>query len=106
MSTSTLILVIAVLAVGTYTLRLVGVVLGDRLHLSPTVARLLPLAAVALLAALATTAALTDAGGFTGIARPAGVLAGVVAAWRRVPFIAVVIIAAGVAAGLRALGVP
>ncbi len=106
MSASTLIVVIAVLAVGTYGLRLVGVVLGDRLHLSPAVARLLPMGAVALLAALATTAALTDAGEFAGIARPAGVVAGVVAAWRRVPFIGVVIIAAAVAAGLRLLGVP
>jgi|RhiMetdeSRZDD1v2_1073273.scaffolds.fasta_scaffold1162728_2 branched-subunit amino acid transport protein len=106
MSTSTLILVIAVLAVGTYSLRLLGVVLGDGLHLSPAVGRLLSLGAVALLAALATTAALTDAGGFTGIARPAGVVAGVVAAWRKVPFIGAVVIAAAVAAGLRLLGVP
>ena len=106
MRTSTLIVVIAVLAVGTYSLRLVGVVLGDRLQLSPALARLLQLAAVALLAALAATAALTDAGGFAGIARPAGVLAGVVAAWRRLPFVAAVVIAAAVAAGLRLLGVP
>jgi branched-subunit amino acid transport protein len=106
MSTATLILVIAILAVGTYGLRLVGVVLGDRVQLSPTVGRLLPLGAVALLAALAATAALTDAGGFVGIARPAGVLAGVVAAWRKLPFVAAVVIAAAVAAGLRLLGVP
>jgi branched-subunit amino acid transport protein len=98
--------VIAVLAAGTYTLRLTGVVLGDRLRLSPTLARLLPLGAVALLAALAATAALTDAGHIAGVARPVGVLAGVVAAWRRLPFVAVVIIAAGVAAGLRLLGLP
>ena len=50
------------LALGTYGLRLAGVVLADRLELPETVARLLPLAAVALLAALAATAALTDAG--------------------------------------------
>src|SRR5690606_37303961 len=106
MSLATLITVIAVLAVGTYGLRLAGVVLNDRLVLSEPVARLLPLAAVALLAALAATTALTEAGSFAGIARPAGVLAGVVAAWRRLPFIAVVIIAAGTAAGLRLLGVP
>jgi branched chain amino acid efflux pump len=106
MSTPTLIVVIAVLAAGTYTLRLTGVVLADRLHLSPTLARLLPLGAVALLAALAATAALTDAGHIAGVARPVGVLAGVVAAWRRLPFVAVVIIAAGVAAGLRLLGLP
>lgn len=106
MSTATLITVIALLAAGTYGLRLAGVVLRDRLTLSEPVARLLPLAAVAMLAALATTAALTEAGSFAGIARPTGVLAGLVAAWRRLPFIAVVVIAAGTAAGLRLLGVP
>jgi branched-subunit amino acid transport protein len=106
MSTATLIVVIAVLAVGTYALRLAGLVLGERLRLSVPVARLLPMAAVALLVALAVTAALIDAGEFAGIARPAGVLAGVAAAWRRLPFAAVVIIAAVTAAVLRALGVP
>jgi hypothetical protein len=117
MNTNTLIVVIVVLAAGTYALRLIGVVLGDRLHLSPhsdtgsarklaVANRLLPLAAVALLAALAATAALTDAGQSAGVARPVGVLAGVVAAWRKLPFIAVVVIAAATAAGLRLLGVP
>jgi branched-subunit amino acid transport protein len=106
MSTIALIVVIAVLSLGTYAMRLAGVVLGDRLRLSPTVARLLPLAAVALLAALAATAALTEAGDFAGVARPVGVLAGVTAAWRKLPFIAVVVIAAATAALLRLLGVP
>jgi branched-subunit amino acid transport protein len=94
------------LALGTYGLRPGGVLLSDRLRLSPTMARILPLAAVALLAALAGTAALTDAGHVASVARPAGVLAGVVAAWRRPPFVAVVVIAAATAAGLRLLGVP
>ena len=106
MSTTSLILVIAVLGVGTYGMRLAGVVIGDRLKLSPLLDRLLPLGAVALLAGLAATAALLDAGHFTGAARPAGVLAGIVAAVLKLPFIAVVLIAAAVAAGLRLLGVP
>ena len=101
-----LIVIVVSLALGTYGLRLAGVVLADRLELPETVARLLPLAAVALLAALAATAALTDAGAFAGVARPVGVLAGVIAAWRRLPFIVVVLIAAATAAGLRLLGVP
>jgi branched-subunit amino acid transport protein len=101
-----LLIVIGGLAVGTYALRLAGVVLVDRLRLSEPVARLLPLAAVALLAALAATAALTEAGGFAGVARPVGVLAGVIAAWRRAPFVAVVVIAAATAALLRLVGVP
>jgi branched-subunit amino acid transport protein len=106
MSTSTLIVVIAVLAVGTYLLRLGGVLLAHRIELSPAAQRLLPLGAVALLAALAATAALTEAGEFAGIARPVGVLAGVTAAWLRAPFVVAVVLAAAVAAGLRLLGVP
>lgn len=103
---TTVIVVIALLAVGTYLLRLAGVVLADRLSLPEPVRRLLPLAAVALLAALAATAALTEAGEAAGVARPAGVLVGVVLAWRRFPFAVVVIAAAATAAGLRLLGVP
>ncbi|MFC6020559.1 AzlD domain-containing protein [Plantactinospora solaniradicis] len=101
-----LIAVILTLAVGTYAFRLSGVVLRDRLALPDGVNRLLPMAAAALLAALAVTAALTEAGAFAGFARPTGVLVGAVLAWRRAPFIAVVVAAAATAALLRLLGVP
>ncbi|MDG4788907.1 AzlD domain-containing protein [Micromonospora sp. WMMD1102] len=101
-----LIAVILTLALGTYVLRLSGVVLRDRLALPGEVSRLLPMAAAGLLAALAVTAALTEAGAFAGFARPAGVLVGAVLAWRRAPFVAVVVAAAGTAALLRLLGVP
>jgi branched-subunit amino acid transport protein len=100
-----LILVIGLLAAGTYAFRLGGVLLHDRLRLPPAVARALPLAAVALLAALALTAALTQSGGFAGWARPAGVLAGLVAALCKLPFVAVVVISAATAALLRLAGV-
>ncbi|MGE5827692.1 MAG: AzlD domain-containing protein [Micromonosporaceae bacterium] len=106
MSTSTLLLVIAILAVGTYSLRLLGVVLRHRLVLPAPVARLMPLAAVALLAALAATATLTDAGELAGIARPAGVLVGFGLALRRLPFIVVVLAAASTTALLRLFGLP
>ncbi|MDQ3788125.1 MAG: AzlD domain-containing protein, partial [Actinomycetota bacterium] len=56
--------------------------------------------------ALIATSALTDGGSSAGIALPAGVLAGGVLAWRKAPFVVVVVAAALVAAGLRALGVP
>jgi len=101
-----LIAVILALAVGTYAIRLSGVVLRDRLDLPEGVRRLLPMAAAALLAALAVTAALTDGGMFAGFARPAGVLVGAVLAWRRAPFVAVVVAAAATAAVLRLVGVP
>jgi branched-subunit amino acid transport protein len=101
-----LIAVILLLAVGTYGFRLGGALLRDRIALPAPVARLLPLAAVALLAALAATAAFTDGHGSAGVARPAGVLAGALAAWRRLPFVVVVLVAAGTAALLRLAGVP
>lgn len=120
---STAVVVVAVLAVGTYGFRLGGVVLAGRVTLPEPLRRLLPLAAVALLAALAATAALTEAGEVAGAARPAGVLVGVILAWwplrpgrpaedaqgrprRQVPFAVVVVAAAATAAGLRLLGVP
>jgi branched-subunit amino acid transport protein len=101
-----LIAVIVALAVGTYGFRLAGVLLRDRLDLPQPVRRMLPLAAAALLAALAGTAALTDSGGFAGVSRPLGVAVGAVLAWLRAPFIVVVVAAAATAAVLRLLGVP
>jgi branched-subunit amino acid transport protein len=101
-----LIAAILALAVGTYTMRLSGVLLRDRLELSDSLQRLLPMAAAALLAALAATAALTEDGGFAGFARPIGVAVGAVLAWRRAPFMVVVIAAAGAAALLRLAGLP
>jgi branched-subunit amino acid transport protein len=101
-----LIATIAALAVGTYAMRLGGVLLRDRLELSDSVQRLLPMAAAALLAALAGTAALMAGSDFAGVARPAGVLVGGVLAWRRVPFVIVVVAAAATAALLRLAGVP
>ncbi|MFE5035567.1 AzlD domain-containing protein [Streptomyces sp. NPDC056683] len=61
--------------------------------------------AVVLLVALLATGALTEGGGLAGIARPAGVLAAGVLAWRGAPFAVVVLGAAAVTALLRAAGV-
>ncbi|GAA2605127.1 AzlD domain-containing protein [Dactylosporangium fulvum] len=96
---------IIALAVGTYALRFAGPVLRERLTVSETVKRYLTLAAVALLAALIGTAALLDGTEFVGIARPAGVLVGAVLAWRKLPFVVVVVAAALTAALLRLAGV-
>jgi branched chain amino acid efflux pump len=101
-----LIAAIIALGVGTYGMRLGGVLLGGRLKLSATLQRLLPMAAAALLAALAFTAALMADTEFAGVARPAGVLVGGILAWRRAPFVVVVLAAAGTAALLRLAGVP
>jgi branched chain amino acid efflux pump len=105
---------ILVLAAGTYLFRVAGPLLRTRLArarggeaaLPPRVAELMTVAASTLLVALIATAALTDGGSFAGVALPAGVLTGGVLAWRKAPFVLVVIVAAAVTAGLRALGVP
>ncbi|BCJ45234.1 branched-chain amino acid transporter [Actinoplanes ianthinogenes] len=101
-----LIAAVIALGVGTYAMRLSGVLLRDRLELSPAVQRLLPMAAAALLAALAGTATLMAGTEFAGVARPAGVAVGALLAWRKVPFVLVVIAAATVAALLRLAGLP
>ena len=67
--------------------------------------QLLEAAAVIMLAALVATTALTEGHGFSGFARPAGVLVAGVLAWRKAPFLVVVLAAAVVTALLRILGV-
>jgi branched-subunit amino acid transport protein len=94
------------LAAGTYLLRITGLVLRGRVTVPARAQRYLDLGATALLVALAATAALTQDGGFAGWARPLGVAVGVLAAWLRVPFVAVVLLAAATTAGLRWVGVP
>ena len=60
------------LAAGTYSLRLAGLVLRDRLRLPARVERYVDLGATALLVALVTVSALLDGDGFAGWARPVG----------------------------------
>ncbi|MEU6380051.1 AzlD domain-containing protein [Streptomyces sp. NPDC046909] len=95
---------ILALAVGTYAFRLVGPALHGRVELPARVQELLAAGAVVLLTALLATGALTEGGGFAGWARPLGVLVGGVLAWRKAPFVVVVLGAAGTAAVLRAFG--
>ncbi|HEY2061345.1 MAG TPA: AzlD domain-containing protein [Amycolatopsis sp.] len=94
------------LGAGTFAFRLAGPMLRTRVNLSPRAERLMALSAIVLLAALVATSALTEGHSFAGIARPAGVLVGGVLAWRKAPFVAVVVGAAATAALLRLAGVP
>lgn len=93
------------LAAGTWAFRLSGQVLRAKITFPPRATRLLEAAAVLLLAALVATTALTEGHGFSGFARPAGVLVAGVLAWRKAPFLVVVLAAAAVTAGLRLAGV-
>ncbi|MFE9427967.1 AzlD domain-containing protein [Kitasatospora sp. NPDC006697] len=93
------------LAAGTFGFRLAGPLLRARVDFPPRVERLLETASVVLLTALVATTALYEGHGAAGWARPAGVVVGGVLAWRKVPFVLVVLAAAATAAGLRLLGV-
>jgi branched-subunit amino acid transport protein len=94
------------LAAGTYLLRLAGLLLRERFSMPERAQRYVDLGATALLVALVATVALTEDGGLAGWARTGGVAVGAVAAWRRAPFVLVVVLAAASTAALRAVGVP
>ena len=106
MTTTALLLAVLVLAVGTYAFRLAGPLFGDRVTLSPRFEELLTTATVVLLVALVATTAIYESKDFAGYARPIGVAVGGALAWRKAPFVVVVIAAAATAAVLRLLGVP
>lgn len=101
---------IAVLAVGTYLIRLAGPVLRNRIAVSKRAVskrteELMDRGAVVLLVAVAVTGALFVGQDFAGWARPAGVAVGVGAALLRAPIAVVIVLAAATAAGLRAMGI-
>ena len=75
-----------------------------RIEVSDRTRTWLTLPTVALLAALAATATLLPGGEFDSVARVVGVAVGIVAALRRLPFVVVVLLAAGTTAVLRQLG--
>jgi branched-subunit amino acid transport protein len=105
-ATNLLVLAVCALGAGTYAFRCAGPLLSARAALPPRAERLMVTAAVVLLTALVATSALLEGPGFAGAARPAGVAVAGVLAWRRAPFVAVVVAAAVTTAGLRLLGVP
>lgn len=95
---------ILVLACGTYGFRVAGPVLRARFEPGERVRRLLSVAAAVLLVALVVTSGLASGHGFAGWARTVGVLVGGLLAWRRVPFLVVVVAAVLTTAGLRLVG--
>ena len=105
-----LLVAVGLLAVGTFAFRVAGPMLHARVAsgvaVSPRAARIVAVAATVLLTSVVATAALLEGPDFAGFARPAGVAVGGVLAWRRAPFVVVVLAAAVIAAGLRQLGVP
>ena len=91
------------LAVTAYAFRVLGLVLiGDRL-LPPILDRCVELIPAALIAALVVKDTFSVGQQLQIDARVAGVAAAVIAAWRKAPLIAVIVIGAAVTAALRAL---
>jgi hypothetical protein len=101
----TLTVAVALLAAGTLAFRLTGTLLRSRVEPTPAVLTLVDRAVAVLFAALVATS-LLEHGHVAGVARPVGVAVAGVLAWRRVPFVVVVLAAAAVTAALRVAGVP
>ncbi|WNV88794.1 AzlD domain-containing protein [Umezawaea sp. Da 62-37] len=99
------VIAVLVLAAGTYAFRVAGPFLRDRITLSDRARGLMSTAATVLLVALVATASLTKGAHFAGWALPIGVAVGGLAAWRKAPFVLVVVLAAATTAGLRLAGV-
>jgi branched-subunit amino acid transport protein len=92
------------LAVGTYGFRLAGPLLRTHVRIPAAVLRVLEIAPVVLLAALVATTGLTEGHGLAGPARPLGVAVAGVLAWRKAPFLVIVLGAAATTALLRLAG--
>jgi branched-subunit amino acid transport protein len=92
------------LAGGAYGFKILGLVVIGRRQLPAVVDRCLALIPVALVTALIVKDTFSISQDLVIDARAAGVSAAVVAAWRKAPLIAVIVIGAGVTAAVRALG--
>jgi hypothetical protein len=92
------------LGLGTFAFRGAGRLLRARVTWPPRAERLTGTAVVVLLAALVATSGLAEGHGYAGLARTAGVAVGGVLAYRRAPFVVVVVAAAAVTALLRLAG--
>jgi hypothetical protein len=88
-----------------FALKLAGYLLPEHLVTGERVSRVAALLTVALLAALVAVQTLGDGQGLTVDARVPALAVAATALLLRVPFVAVVVLAAGTAAGLRATGV-
>lgn len=96
-------LVIA-LAVGAYACKVVGLVLVGERTLPSLVQRCLALIPAALISALVVKDTVSVGQQLVVDARLAGVAAAVLATWRRMPLVVVIVVGAAVTAAVRALG--
>jgi len=95
--------VLIALCAASYALKAIGPVLAGGRELGPRARRALDLIAVPLLAALILVQTVGDGKGLTFDPRVPALALAAVLAWRRAPFLVVVLAAAGMAAALRLL---
>ncbi len=97
-------LALAILSIGNAITRATGMfVLGRRAGVNPRWTKLMALVPISVVAAVFAVQTFTSRDQIVLDARIAGVAAASVAVWRKAPMVIVVLIAAGVAAGVRAL---
>lgn len=101
MSTASIITGIIILAVGTYAMRLSGILLNNRSGVSPRVKEILSLSAIVILFSVATTSTFFDGNQLADTSKIIGVGVAGVLTWQKKPFIMIVLSAAIVTAGLR-----
>lgn len=89
------------LSVGAYFFKVLGLVILGQRNMPPALERCLALIPAAVIAALIAKDTLTVGQELVVDARLAGVAAAMIAAWRRLPVIAVIVIGATVTALLR-----
>ena len=92
---------IAILALGSTTLKAVGPVLTGGRTPPPALTRVIALLAPALIAALVVTGCFVDSTSLVVDPRAGGFAVGALALWLRAPLIVALVLAASVCAGLR-----
>ncbi len=96
---------IAVLAVGTYIFRLAGPFIGKHFDFSSKSKSLLSESSAVLLFAVAIAATLFEGDAYAGNARVIGILVAGFLAYRKMPFLVIVLSAAAVTSLLRLMGI-
>ncbi|WP_283533918.1 AzlD domain-containing protein [Proteus mirabilis] len=100
-STTSLIAGIAILTVGTYAMRISGILLNNKTGMSERVKEMFSLSAIVILFSVAMTSTFFDGDQLADIAKIIGVGVAGVLTWKKKPFILVVLSAAIITAMLR-----
>ena len=101
MSTASIITGIVILAVGTYAMRMSGVLLNNRAGISERVKEIFSLSAIVILFSVAITSTFFDGEQLADVSKIIGVGVAGILTWKKKPFILIVLSAAIVTAGLR-----